>query len=112
MTMFAPIYYLYLAVIDSYMHMHFLNRVEWLVFWDGGSILVDHLAKLLTSPRILFSKVKKVAIANHSEKKTPVKYQTMNWKKNDQKHSINKTKKCSTVVIVHSRGVTIYDTDN
>jgi len=34
MTMFAPIYYPYLALIDSCMHMHFLNRVGWLVFWD------------------------------------------------------------------------------
>jgi len=28
MTMFAPIYYPYLALIDSYMRMHFLNRVR------------------------------------------------------------------------------------
>ena len=27
MTMFAPIYYPYLVLIDSYMCMHFLNRV-------------------------------------------------------------------------------------
>ena len=27
MTMFAPIYYSYLALIDSYMHIYFLNRV-------------------------------------------------------------------------------------
>jgi len=27
MTMFAPIYYPYLALIDSCMHMHFLNRI-------------------------------------------------------------------------------------
>jgi len=32
MTMIAPIYYPYLAAIDSYMHMHFLNRVKWLIF--------------------------------------------------------------------------------
>jgi len=50
MTMFAPIYFPYLALIDSHMHMHFPNSVgwlvfwdkiwilEWLVFWDGGSI--------------------------------------------------------------------------
>ena len=30
--MFAPIYYPYLAVIDSYVHMHFLNRVSDLFF--------------------------------------------------------------------------------
>jgi len=53
--MFTPIYYLYLAVIDSYMHMHFLNRVKWLffgdkfwileclVFWDGGSTALQHI---------------------------------------------------------------------
>jgi len=29
MTMFAPIYYPYLALIDFCMHMHFLNRVRW-----------------------------------------------------------------------------------
>ena len=52
MIMFAPKYYLYLALIDFYMHIHFLNRVEWLVFfnkfwipgwlvfWDGGSRLI------------------------------------------------------------------------
>ena len=28
MTMFTPICYSYLVVIDSYMHMHFLNRVR------------------------------------------------------------------------------------
>ena len=39
MTMFAPIYFPYLALIDSCMHMHFLNRVRWLVFWDKFWIL-------------------------------------------------------------------------
>jgi len=34
MTMFAPIYYPYLALIDSCTHMHFLNRVEMTCFWD------------------------------------------------------------------------------
>ena len=28
MTMFAPIYYPYLALIDLYMHMNFLNMVK------------------------------------------------------------------------------------
>ena len=58
--MFAPIYYPYLALIDSCMRMHFLNRVGWLVFgdnfwilgwlvfWDGGSkrekdVLLHHI---------------------------------------------------------------------
>ena len=39
MTMFAPIYYPYLALIDPCMHMHFLNRVGWLLFWDKFWIL-------------------------------------------------------------------------
>ena len=39
MTMFAPIYYPYLAISDSCMRMHFLNRVGWLVFWDKFWIL-------------------------------------------------------------------------
>ena len=39
MTMFAPIYYPYLALIDSYMRMHFLNRIRWHVFWDKIWIL-------------------------------------------------------------------------
>ena len=60
MTMFVPIYYPYLALIDSCMRMHFLNRVGWLVFgdnfwilgwlvfWDGGSkrekdVLLHHI---------------------------------------------------------------------
>ena len=34
MTIFAHIYYSYLALINSCMHMHFLNRVRWLIFWD------------------------------------------------------------------------------
>ena len=34
MIMFAPIYYPYLALIHSCMHMHFLNKVGWFVFWD------------------------------------------------------------------------------
>ena len=50
MTTFVPIYYPYLALIDSCMHIYFLNRLgwlvfwdkfwisRWLVFWDGGSI--------------------------------------------------------------------------
>ena len=29
--MFAPIYYLYLALIDLYMHTYFLNKIIWLV---------------------------------------------------------------------------------
>ena len=32
MIIFALIYYPYLAVINSYMHIYFLNRVKWLVF--------------------------------------------------------------------------------
>jgi len=32
MTMFIPIYYPYLTLIDFCMHMHFLNRIRWLVF--------------------------------------------------------------------------------
>ena len=64
MTMFTPICYPYLVVIDSYMHMHFLNKVkwhvfgdkfwipEWLVFWDGGSI--SWSALLLINPFISF----------------------------------------------------------
>jgi hypothetical protein len=48
MTMFASIYFLYLTLIDSCMHMYFLNRVRdlfffdkfWILewFWDGGGI--------------------------------------------------------------------------
>ena len=34
MLIFISICYQYLIVIDSYMHMHFLNRVKWLAFWD------------------------------------------------------------------------------
>ena len=37
--MFALIYYSYLTLIDSCMHIHFLNRVGWLIFWDKFWIL-------------------------------------------------------------------------
>ena len=40
MTMFIPIYYLYLVVIDFYMHMHILNRVKWLIMFPFKTLLL------------------------------------------------------------------------
>ena len=37
--MFTPIYYPYLILIDSCMHIHFLNKIRWLVFWNRFWIL-------------------------------------------------------------------------
>ena len=34
MTMFALIYYLYLALIDFYIHMHFLNWIKMIYFLE------------------------------------------------------------------------------